>query len=172
MASIVIRRLCLMLSISGLGYEGNKSMYYYMNMLDKNVHGTDIASSRLWLATFLFLQGDHRRLLQTINDIFSSVPPYAIEYSVDIPTNDRCKQLYVHTCCIRNTHTIRRTQEAWLIDMYITNDVYFLVSSAIQNELDHCDANVGFFLSHFTYAYHLMFLCYHELCQYDDRNRA
>ena len=172
MAIVVIRRLCLMLSISGLASEGNKSMYYYMNMLDKNVHGTDIASSRLWLATFLLHQGDHRRSLQIINDIFSSIPPYALYYSVDIRTNDRCKQLYVHTFCTRNTHVICRAQEAWLIDMYITNEVYSLVPSAIQIELNHCDRNIGFVMSPFTYAYYLMFLCYHGLCRYDNRDRA
>ena len=118
-------------------------MYYYMNMLDKNVHGTDIASSRLWLATFLLHQGDHRRSLQTMNDIFSSVPPYALCYSVDIRTNDRCKQLYVRTFSTRNTHTIQRAKEAWLIDMYFTNELYFLVPSAIQIEQLNFPRSVG-----------------------------
>ena len=35
METIVIRRVCLMLSMSGLCYEGNKYMYYYMNILDR-----------------------------------------------------------------------------------------------------------------------------------------
>ena len=43
---------------------------------------------------------------------------------------------------------------------------------AIQIELEHCDRAVGVRFSPFTCAYYLMFLNYHELGQYDDRDRA
>ena len=56
--------------------------------------------------------------------------------------------------------------------MHITHSEYSFVPRAIQIELDHCDPELGVKISPFTYAYYLMFLCYHGLGQYDDRDRA
>ena len=49
--------------------HGNKTMYFYMKCLGKNIYGNEIASSKLWLATFLLQQGDYCRSLQTVNDV-------------------------------------------------------------------------------------------------------
>ena len=43
---------------------------------------------------------------------------------------------------------------------------------AIQIELDYCDKYIGVFISPFAYTYYLMFLCYHGLGQYVNRDRA
>ena len=56
--------------------------------------------------------------------------------------------------------------------MHITHSEYSFVPRAIQIEFDHCDPNFGVDISPFTYAYYLMFLCYHGLGQYDNRDRA
>ena len=57
--------------------------------------------------------------------------------------------------------------------MHITQSEYSFVQRAIQIELEHCDRKVRIvYISPLTYAYYLMFLCYHELDQYDNRDRA
>ena len=144
-----------------------------MKSLNKKVYDTDIASSKLWLGTFLLLKGDYEGSLQNVNNVLSSIPPYALYCSgVGIASGEDSKQLYVDRYCGRNTDIVCRAKEAWLLDMYIYQSQYSFVPRAIQIELDHCDSRIGVHISSFTYAYYQMFLCYHGLGQYDNRRRA
>ena len=137
------------------------------------MYGTDIASCKLWMATFLLQQGDYYSSLQTINDIMSSIPPHALYYNTyENASNDLSKQLYVEKYCTENSNITRRVKEAWLKDMFITQEEYCFVPRAIQVELYYCHKTIGVFISPFTYAFYLMFLCYHELGEYDNRDRA
>ena len=175
LSELFFKRLYIFIAIRKLYnsvHQGNKDVYYYMTSLSKNVYGTDLTSSKLWLATFWLQHGDYCRSLQTINDILSSIPPYALYYTGGIKTHDCFKQLYVETYCTQNTDTLNRAKEAWLLDMHISHREYSFVPRAIQIELEHCDPKGGVHISPFTYAYYLMFLCYHGLGQYDNRNRV
>ena len=175
LSDFVIRRLCSLISTYKCYHciqRGNKSVYYYMKSLDKNVYGTDIASCKLWMATFMLQQRDFCSSLQTINDTLSSIPPYAIFYSGGINSSDYSKQLYIDTYCKDNSNIISRAKEAWLNDMFFTHEEYHFLPRAIQVELCYCHKQLAMFISPFTYAYYLMFLCYHELGCYDKRNRA
>ena len=104
--------------------------------------------------------------------MLSSIPPYALYHSGYITSGDDSIQLYVDRYCGRNTDRLCRAKEAWLLDMRITHIEYSFVPRAVQIELDHCDPRIGVYISQFTYAYYLMFLCYHGLGRYDDRDRA
>ena len=42
----------------------------------------------------------------------------------------------------------------------------------IQIELYFCDPKLGVIVSPFTLSYYLLFICHHELRQFDDRDRA
>ena len=148
-------------------------MYFYMKCLGKNIYGTDIASSKLWLAAFLLQQGDYCRSLQVVNYVLSSIPPYTQYYNGHTNTsNDRSKQLYVDTFCTTKTNIISRAKKAWLRDMHFTPEEYRFLPRAIQIELRYCYKRFGVFISPFAHAYYLMFLCYHRLGQYDNRDRA
>ena len=153
--------------------QGNKSVYCYMNRLEKNVYGSDISLSKLWLATFLLQQGDYYGSLQKVNDVLSSIPPYAQYYSGRTNvSNDLSKQLYVDTFCAKKSNIISRAKESWLKDMYFKPEEYHFLPRAIQVELCYCRRDFAVLISPFTYAYFLMFLCYHGLGQYDNRDRA
>ena len=154
-------------------WSSNKYVLLHMTLLSRNVYGTDIATSKLWLATFLLQQGDYDRSLQNVNNVMSSIPPYALYYGGRIMSGEDSKQLYIDRYCGRNMDVLRRAKEAWLFDMNISHREYLFVPRAIQIELDLCDRSVGIvFISPFTYAYYLMFLCYHGLGQADNRDRA
>ena len=140
--------------------------------MSRKVYGTDIATSKLWLATFLLQQRDYYKSLQNVNDVLSSIPPYVLYHSTRIMSGEDSKQLYIDRYCGRHTGILCRAKEAWLFDMHITHSEYSFVSRAIQIELDYCDPNIGVLISPFTYAYYLMFLCYRGLGQYDNRDRA
>ena len=172
-AIISVCRLIVLRTLCNSSHHCNRYLHYRMTALSKNIYGTDLASSKLWLSTFLLQQGDYAGSLQNVNDVLSSIPPYVVYYSgLSIKSGDDSKQLYVHRYCGRNTDILCKAKEAWLFDMTITHSEYSFVPRAIQIELDHCDPSVGVDISPFTYAYYLMFLCYHGLGQYDDRDRA
>ena len=174
-SDVVIRRLCSLISTYKCYHcikQGNKSMYFYMKNLDNNVYGTDIASCKLWMATFFLQQGDYCSSLQTINDILSAIPPYAIFYSRSIQSSEYSKELYIDMYCKDNSNIIIRAKEAWLTDMILTPQEYPFLPRAIQVDLCYCQKRIGVCISPFTYAFYLMFLCYHELGQYDNRDRA
>ena len=172
-----IRHLCFLIVMRKLSYSSylcNRYIHYYMAYLNKNVYGTDIATSKIWIAAFLLQQGDYCSSLQNVNDMLSSIPPYALYFSVKgIKSGEDSKQLYVDRYSGRNTDILCRAREAWLFDMRISLSEYSFVPRAIQIEFDHCDTRIGEVdISPFTYAYYLMFLCYHRLGQYDKRNSA
>ena len=171
----IIRRLCLLIATRKLYnsmHHCNKYVHYHMTLLSRNVYGTDIATSKLWLATFSIQRRDYDGSLQNVNDALSSIPPYAIYYSIGIKSGDDSQQLYIDRYCGRNNDIACKAKEAWLFEMNITHGEYSFVPRAIQIELDHCDPRVGVVISPFTYAYYMMFLCYHGLGQYDNRDRA
>ena len=173
-SDFVIRHFCSLITTYkcyNCIQEGNKSVYFYMKCLDKNVYGTDIASCKLRTATFLLQQKDYFRSLHTVNDILSSIPPYALYYSGGIHSSDNSKQLYIDTYCKYNSNIIMRAKEAWLNDMVFTNEEYPFLPLAIQVEL-YYHKRVGVHISPFTYAYYLTFLCYHGVGQYGNRDRA
>ena len=172
----IFRRLCLLIATKKLynsSHQCNRYVYYHMTLLSRNVYGTDIATSKLWLATFLLQQGDYCRSLQNVNDVLSSIPPYALYYiGVGIASGENSTQLYVDSYCGRNTEILCRAKKAWLFDMHITHSEYSFMPRAIQIELDYCDPDIGVIISPFTYSYYLMFLCYNGLGQYDNRDHA
>ena len=169
---LLIKYFCLPIAIKKLydsAHQCNKYVYNNMTPLSNNVYGTDIASSKLWLATFLRQQGDYYKSLQIINRLLSSIPPYAFYESGYMHINDGYKQIYIDKY-FQNTDLLNRAKEAWLLNMHITHRQYSFVPRAIQIELDYCDTAVGVKVSPFIYAYYVMFLCYHELGQYYNRD--
>ena len=175
LAVFAIRSVCRLIVIRTLynsSHHCNRYLHYLMTALSKNIYGTDLASSKLWLATFLWQHGDYCKSLQTINNVLSSIPPYALYNSARIASGEDSKQLYVDRYCGRNMDILCRAKEAWLFDMQIYHSEYSFVPRAIQIELDYCDPDFGVDVSPFTYTYYLMFLCYHGLGQYDNRDRA
>ena len=164
------RSLCSAINVSKLWYshKGNKSLYTNLRALDKNVFGVDIASDQLWLATLQFQYKDYLATLKTVNNVLSSMPPFALY----------CSGLHIYSDYsdayrdMRIMDNVSRAKKAWLFDMEMSQEDFPFVPRAIQIELLHCDPVVGVSISPFVYAYHLMFLCYHGLGQYDNRDRA
>ena len=104
---IVLRTLC------NSSHHCNRYLHYRMTALSKNIYGTDLATSKLWLATFLLHQGDYAGSLQNVNNVLSSIPPYALYYSGRIMSGDDSIDRY----CGRNTDILCRAKEAWLFDL-------------------------------------------------------
>ena len=180
--TLTVRELCLSITIEELNYSfiegrhcsyllGNKSQYHHIKRLDKNVYGTDITSSKLWLATFLVQQRDYFQALSCINCLLSSIPPHAL-YVGSTRVNMASKLLFEDRFYKKNVETLSRAKDAWLLSLAVFPQQYMYLPRAIQIERYFADRNLAVMISPYTYAYYLMFLCYHGLGQYDDRDRA
>ena len=69
---------------------------------------------------------------------------------------------------------VERLRTSWLQNLRFYKDMSYNINPplAVRVELSVCDEFLGVDVSPFVFAYYLMFLCHHELHQYDDRDRA
>ena len=167
------RCLCTEITVKNVCcfHRGNKSLYNNLRVLNSNRFGVDIASSQLWLATLQFQYKDYLATLKTVNNVLSSIPPFALYCSGD-RIHAECSSAYRDMCYMGNVNVVRRAKKAWLFDIHMAQEDFEFVPRAIQIEQLHCDPHVGVSISPFVYAYYLMFLGYHGLSQYDNRDRA
>ena len=169
-----IKHICQLLTVEEVSdfRHGNKSRYNHIMHLDKNVYGGDVTSSKLLIATYWLQHGDYSKSLHSINDALSSIPPYALYYSGIIISNIESKCLYNDMYRYDDSDVTTIAREAWLFDIHMKKMDYGFVPRAIQIELYYCDPEIGIYIPQMTYAFYLMFLCYHGLEQYDNRDRA
>ena len=149
----------------------NKLQYNSIKALTKNVFGVDIASGQLLLATFQLQHEDYHTALHNINSVLSSIPPCA-NYLFRVDNNSEFTNEYTEMYQKSDVNVVKRAKKTWLFDLKIYKEDFQCVPRAIQIELDLCDPTHAICISPFTYAYYLMFLCYHGLGQYDNRDRA
>ena len=155
--------------------QGNKSHYHLLGNVFRNVNmlGNDISSSRLWCATFLQQSGKYSAALRLINNVLSAIPPCALYCSRDIiKSSDVSKLLYKDSLLTRESNSIKRAKQGWLLDIVIDRSHYNFMPSAIKIELFYLDECRDITVSPHTYAYYLIFLCYHGLGQYENRDYA
>ena len=69
-----------------------------------------------------------------------------------------------------------RAKKAWTADLNVRSHMTEILPLAFQIEFNYItDVTInssGISLSPYTCAYYLMFLCYHQLCQYENSYRA
>ena len=127
-------------------------------------------SRRLALKTL-----DYNSTLSIVDQLLSSIPPYALYNPTTTSAEAKC--MYMDRFLNSSCTTIQRAREAWLTDIVIDKCMSDILPLAIQIELYFCRADGLNFLydklivSPFVCAYYLKFLCYHELGQYDNRDR-
>ena len=175
LAPFVLRHLFFLFVIEQLkpDVESKKSIYKILRILQNNCFGTDIARSELWGATFLVQSENYGMSLKYINNVLSSIPPYALYCSYHkIRTQLDAKRLYPHIFHTQEMDVLDTAREAWLFDIMISQGDYQFVPRAIQIEIFYSDPFTVVQFSPFTYAYYLMFLCYEGLGRYAKRDRA
>ena len=174
LVSMSLRCACFLVSKQNLQcfIKTNKFVYHWLRRLILVDTGVGISSSELWFATFLLKHGDFALALKHINNFLSSIQPYALYCSAHrILDNEDKKLLYLETISLRR-HSPSRNTKFWLFNIMISRADYDFVPRAIQIEIFYSDPDFGIDFSPFTYAYYLMFICYHGLGQFDRRNNA
>ena len=145
----------------------NKDVYQLWRTVQNDSCSFDISTSKLWCAIMLLKRGEFLSALNIINQMLSSILPFAMYCQRFIGNN--AKQLYVDMFLDSDDTVIQRSRKAWMFDLYVTENMTDVVPLAIQIEIYfQCDRPVQ--LSPFTCAYYLQFLCYHRMQQYDNRD--
>ena len=172
----ILLRLCLILHNlllfnSSCGSE-NRVDYQLHQIAQNDKLSFDISTCKLLHAILLYIRGDYSSTLDIVNKVLSNIPPYAI-IEADKENNER-ERLYVDMFLDSGTTVIQRARKAWMFHLYFDRDMIDSLSlpMGIQIELYFNDSMTAIFLSPFTCAYYLQFLCYHEMRQYDRRDRA
>ena len=152
----------------------NKTFYRPCRYLHLNICGIDISTNRLWCAMLMTMRGNYHVSLDAIRNVLSSIPPFALYCSpCDLRyVNNETKNWYVDVFSSNRKSVRERARKAWMFDIVVMPTNIDTVPVAIQIELTHCDKDIGVKLSPFVCAYYLMFLNYHALHQYENRDRA
>ena len=165
-------------SLLKVSCPGNKELYQMHKLTHNDAFSTDISTSKLWYAFYLLMRKDYTSTLSTVNQLLSNIAPFAL-YSCDCANSDHwgsteAKELYVRRFIDSEIFIENRAKTAWLRPLMVDKDMAHVMPLAIQIELLFHDHAVFAFmkLSPYVCAYYLMFLCYHELYQYDQRDRA
>ena len=174
LAPLVLRYHVFMSNIKH-GVPGNRDAYKLGRLAHSDAASVDISTSKLWYAMVSLMRTDYAACLRTVNDILSRIPPYALYWSHSTILSSReSTSLFERVYIQSDADVVERLKTSWLTDLWFYKNMSYNINlpSAVRVELSVCDEDVGVHVSPFVFAYYLMFLCHHELHQYDDRDRA
>ena len=174
LAPLVLRYYVLMSKIPHR-VSGNHVMYKLGRLAHSDAASVDISTCKLWYAMVLLMRTDYATCLRTVNDVLSRIPPYALYMSgLQLRSSRESITLYERVYLQSDADAVERLRTSWLQDLHFYKNMLLNINLplAIHVELSVCDETIGMLVSPFVFAYYLMFLCHHELHQYDDRDRA
>ena len=151
--------------------QGNKGLYRLHHIINHNKSSAiDISTCKLRYAIILLMKGDYDLTLTIVNQVLSSIPPFALYSSNEGTEGER---LYVDIFLKSEQNIMQRARKAWLRDLIVEKRMAEIMPLAIRVELFVIDCNIKVVcLSPFICLYYMMFMCYHNLGQYDNRDRA
>ena len=175
--SLLIKYLCLKTQIDSLipVCKGNRFVYIVQQISRIN-ESFDVSSRKLWHAIVVLRTLNYNSTLSIVNQLLSCIPPYALYTPESVSTET--KYIYMKKFLNSSCTQMQRAREAWLTDIYIDKCMSDILPLAIQIELYFCRVDAvnysytRLILSPYVCLYYLMFLCYHELGQFDNRDRA
>ena len=170
LAPLVLRYHLFMSNIPSR-VQGNRDAYKLRRLAHSDAASVDVSTCKLWYAMVLLMRTDYAACLTTVNDVLSRIPPFAL-YTSDgtILSSRESTSLYEHVYLQSDADVVERLRTAWLTDLRFYKQNINL-PSAVREELSY-DEGLGVFVSPFVFAYYLMFMCHHELHQFEDRDRA
>ena len=151
---------------------GDENVYKMQEMANDNI-SCDIVN-KLWSAIVLLKKCDYTSTLNLINQVLSSIPPFALYFSAR-ESQDRNSQ-YMDKFFNSSCKIEQRARQALLTDIKFPNYMSEILPLGILIELYFRDTEYSqynkVYLSPYTCARYLTFLCYNELHQYENRNCA
>ena len=159
---------------------GNKDLYQLPKVTNNDALSTNISTGKLWYAFYLLMRKDYTSTLATVNQMLSNITPFALHscdcgsFNSDHWGSTETKEFHVDRFMDSDITVENRLKTAWLVPFLVFKDMAYVMPFAIQIEFLFNDNSMGplLRLSPYVCAYYLMFLCYHELHQYDQRYQA
>ena len=143
----------------------NRCMYDLLRKVPLKMCSFDISTCKLTCAILLYKAGDYQSTLAIINQVLSNIPPFVMHRDDSLQTRELYKDVYWDS----SVTIIQKAKTAWMLPMdFHQKDTSLPL--AIRIELYFHRVSVR--LSPFTCAYYLQFLCYFDLHQYENRDRA
>ena len=159
--------------------SGNKGLFQLLQTAQNDTFACDISTCKLWCAIFLYIKCNYFSTLNIINQVLSNIPPYVM-YIPNVKIGDieiqnvsnEDEKLYVDMFMDSDTTVVQRARKAWMSNLHFPKDMINseLMPLGIKIELYFTHTIV--ILSPFTCIYYLQFMCYHEMGQYDRRDRT
>ena len=174
LAPLVLRHHVLMSNIPHR-VPGNRDAYKLGRLAHSDVASFDISTCKLWYAMVSLMRTDYAACLRTVNDVLSRIPPFGLYMSNGLLLSSReSTSLYERVYLQSDADVMERLRTSWLLDLHFYKNMSYNINlpSAVRVELSVCDEVYGIRVSPFVFTYYLLFLCHHELHQYDDRDRA
>ena len=174
LAPLVLRYHVLMSNIPRR-VPGNRDAYKLGRLAHSDAASFNISTCKLWYAMVSLMRMDYAACLCTVNDVLSQIPPYALYMSGLLFQSSReSESLFERVYLQSDAGVMERLRTSWLQDLYFDKHMSYNINLplAIYVELSVSREHGGVRVSPFVFAYYLMFLCHHELHQYDDRDRA
>ena len=174
LAPLVLRYHGLMSNIPHR-VPGNRDAYSFSRFANSDAASFDISTCKLWYAMMLLMRTDYAACIRTVNDVLSRIQPFALYTSGNrLRSSRESTSFYEDVYLQSDADVLERFKTSWLRDLYFYKHMLynFSLPLAVCVELSFCDDDFGVHVSPFVFAYYLMFLCHHELHQYDERDRA
>ena len=153
---------------------GNKEIYRLHTLAYDESSSLDISTCKLWYAIVLAMKKDYAAALSIVEQVLSSIPPFVLFESAAYSLVTDAKQLYADRYLDSKLGTVERATRAWMFELKFDRNNCERFPLAIQIELYFCETYYVncVYISPFICLYYLMFLCYHELRLYENRDRA
>ena len=165
---LVLKRLLFYRYISSATHtvsSRNRCRYKLQRKVPLEMCSFDISTCKLNCAILLYNTGDYHLTLDIVNQVLSSIPPFVLHYDASLQT----RQLYRDVYRYSSATIIQKAKTAWMLPMYFhKNDTSLPLAMKIEQYFQPHFHN----LSPFTCAYYLQFLCYFDLNQCENRDRA
>ena len=151
---------------------GNEDLYKLQEIANGNTSSEIL--SKLWCAIVFLKKSDYTSTLDIINQVLSNISPFVLYYSAR--DSHRRNNQYLDRFFKSSCTTTQRAKQAWLTDIMFADCMSDILPLGIQIELyfrdhEHNDQN-RVYLSPYICAHYLLFLCYNEIHQYDNRDCA
>ena len=100
--------------------QGNRGVYHLHLTAHNESVSYDISTCKLWCTMLLIKRGELLSALNIINQLLSSIPPFAV-YGLNFIGTD-LMQLYMHMFVDSDTTMIQRARKAWMFHMILTKE--------------------------------------------------
>ena len=173
LVSLFIRYYHLMQTVPRISEWSKSNKYIYS--LTRLFHGlsVDITTGKLWTAILFLKKKEYSLAMHTVNKLLSCIPPYALYFAHQhVKSNREAQILYTDMFLNSELDFLQIGRKAWLFNFIVIENTMSILPAALQIELIHKAPGKLLSISPFVCAYFLMFLCYHGLRQYDNRDRS